>query len=223
MTIPVSPFRSETGFLSPGFLVNPSGDISLSGNLLVSDSKLTVNGVTILEIENNTLKLSSEIVNSSLTNLEVFENFKVVGNTELIDTNNNVNISIVDGKIAINSTVEGNLDNIVIGELQPSAGTFTDLSANNATINLLTSTTTVIENLTVDASLTTNATVVSASITTAVIDTAEIAQATISNVSATEITANNININNQPTELFHATRKDYVDNRISALSIALGA
>ena len=33
----------------------------------------------------------------------------------------------------------------------------------------------------------------------------------------------NIEITNLPTEIDHATRKDYVDNRISAFSIAFGA
>jgi hypothetical protein len=37
------------------------------------------------------------------------------------------------------------------------------------------------------------------------------------------IAVNDVTINNIPTELYHATRKDYVDSRISALSIALGA
>jgi hypothetical protein len=39
----------------------------------------------------------------------------------------------------------------------------------------------------------------------------------------TDIEANDIKINNKPTELFHATRKDYVDTKVAALAIALGA
>jgi hypothetical protein len=42
-------------------------------------------------------------------------------------------------------------------------------------------------------------------------------------ITADDITADDITINNQPTEIYHATRKDYVDVRAIAFSIALGA
>lgn len=66
------------------------------------------------------------------------------------------------------------------------------------------------------------------------------ASATFTDVTASDVTASDatvtgtitvtgtatfddISINNIPTDVSHATRKDYVDNRISAFSIAFGA
>ena len=55
------------------------------------------------------------------------------------------------------------------------------------------------------------------------------ATASFTTVTASEVTVtgnatvDNVSINNQPTDAGHATRKDYVDNKISAFSIAFGA
>ena len=49
------------------------------------------------------------------------------------------------------------------------------------------------------------------------------ATAAFTTVTATDATVDNVSINNQPTDAGHATRKDYVDNKISAFSIAFGA
>jgi hypothetical protein len=206
-----SPFKSDTGFSSPGFLVSPTGSLSLSGDLLVSE--LVINGISILETEDSTVSLSSSIKNSSLTGLGQLERLKVKGDIFIEDIDDNINIEIVDGKITIVSTIVGNIDNVDIGQTSAGQGSFTILTAIDADINVssitqLNSNVAIIDDLT-STDLNTDS---------AIIGDASINQATIN-----ELSSDNVTVNEQPTSLSHATRKDYVDNRITALSIALGA
>jgi hypothetical protein len=187
MTVNISPLRSQAGFQSPGFLVSPTGDITIDGNFV--SSQLIVNGITILETEDSTPSLGSDIKNSSLTNLGVLNILEVRGDVSIVDISDNTNISIVDGQITVSSVTKGSLDNIAIGQTSAAEAMFTDVDADNLTLT-----------------------------TTAIIPTLA-----STDITSTDISADDIEITNQPTELNHATRKDYVDNRISALSIALGA
>jgi hypothetical protein len=141
------------------------------------------------------------------------ERLELKGDLEIVDLTDTLVLSIVDGTVIISSLSTGLLDNIDIGQTIPALGSFTTLNADTGTVDLLTSTTAVIDDLTVSQSTITESTVTTITITTATIASAEIS----------ELTSDNIEITQQPTELYHATRKDYVDNRISALSIALGA
>jgi hypothetical protein len=197
MTVNISPLRSQAGFQSPGFLVSPTGDITIDGNFI--SSQLVVNGITILETEDSTVSLGTDIKNSSLTNLGVLNILEVGGDVSIVDISDNTNISIVDGQITISSVAKGSLDNIAIGQTSAAEAAFTDIDADNLT-------------------LTTAATIPTLTTTTASITTL-----TATDITSTDISVDDIEITNQPTELNHATRKDYVDNRISALSIALGA
>jgi len=223
MNVNISPFRSETGFLSPGFLVDPAGDILLSGNLTITNQQFKINEIVILEIDNGELKLSSEIKNSSLTNLEVLEKLKVIGNTEIFDLQNNSNIEITNGKITITSTTKGNLDNVVIGQNIPVEGLFTDLTSSTALIDSITATTSTTTTASITTLSSNSSSIDNLTVSVALLDEATITDATINDATITELKSDNVTVNEQPTELFHATRKDYVDNRISALSIALGA
>jgi hypothetical protein len=197
MTVNISPLRSQAGFQSPGFLVSPTGDITIDGNFV--SSQLIVNGITVLETEDSTPSLGSDIKNSSLTNLGVLNILEVRGDVSIVDISDNTNISIVDGQITVSSVTKGSLDNIAIGQTSAAEAMFTDVDADNLTLT----TTAIIPTLTTTA----------ASVTTLA----------STDITSTDISADDIEITNQPTELNHATRKDYVDNRISALSIALGA
>lgn len=202
MTVTISPLRSQAGFQSPGFLVGPTGDVTIDGNFV--SSQLVVNGITVLETEDSTPSLGSDIKNSSLTNLGVLNVLEVNGDVSITDIADNINISIVDGLVTINSTTKGALDNIAIGQTTAAEANFTDINADNLTL------TTALVTSSLDA-------------TTATITTATVTTATVTTLTTTDISADNIEITDQPTQLNHATRKDYVDNRISALSIALGA
>lgn len=202
MTVNISPLRSQAGFQSPGFLVGPTGDLTIEGNFI--SSQLIVNGISVLETEDSTPSLGSDIKNSSLTNLGVLNILEVRGDVSILDIADNTNISIVDGQITVVSVTKGTLDNIAIGQVTAAEAAFTDIDADTLTLTA----SAVIPNLTT---------------TTGTITTVNSSDITSTNITATDLTVDDIEITNQPTELNHATRKDYVDNRISALSIALGA
>ena len=192
MTVTISPLRSQAGFQSPGFLVGPTGDVTIDGNFV--SSQLIVNGILLLETEDSTPSLGSDIKNSSLTNLGVLNILEVSGDVSITDIADNINISIVDGLVTVNSTTKGAMDNIAIGQTTAAEANFTDINADNLTLTTALAT----------SSLTATT-------------------ATVTTLTTTDVSADNIEITDQPTQLNHATRKDYVDNRISALSIALGA
>jgi hypothetical protein len=222
MTVTVSPLKADAGFFSPGFSVSPEGDIFFSGTLSTTQ-QLIINGISLFETDDSTVSLSSDIRNSSLTNLGKLERLELKGNLEIVDLTDTLALSIINGTVIISSLTTGLLDNIDIGQTTPALGSFTTLDADIGTVTSLASTTAVIDNLTVSQSTITESTVTTITITSATIASATVASATVASAEISELTSDNIEITQQPTELYHATRKDYVDNRISALSIALGA
>jgi hypothetical protein len=192
MAVTFSPLTSQAGFSSPGFVVSPTGDLTISGS--ASFESIIINGTTLLDPDNPE-ELNNQIITSSLTslgilvglnvtgNINVVGNVDVTGNTNIKDSQNNENLVIDDGVITLSSTTKGNIDNIALGQNIPAEANITFLTANDGVITVLSSTT----------------------------------------IQTEDIAADDIVINNQPTELFHSTRKDYVDNRVSAFSIAFGA
>jgi hypothetical protein len=234
------PFRSTHGFESPGFLVSPTGQLTISsgstlefndrvdinGSLYVSD-QIYINLIPLLDLSDPLVnKLSPSITESFLTKLDTLQNLDVQGNVYIQDNSNNVNFSITDGQILISSVLTGLLDNIDIGVTIPANGYFNFISANNDLA--------VAGEIFFDVKLTgPEADIVTINSTTGnittvnstFINTTEVNSTTgnIDVVNSIEISVDDITINNTPTELFHATRKDYVDNRISAFAIAFGA
>ena len=201
MTIKYIPFESRTGFKSPGFEVTPLGDItanSLKINITeaLDVPSLKVAGIDIINNDDSSFSLGDSIINSSLQRLGTLEYLNIEGDL-MMTKGSSWTVSVVDGKITLLSGPEvGTLDNIDIGSTAPALGTFTDVVSDT----LLTDTLDVTGVSTLD-SLYVNYDVL-------VVGTLEV----------TDIT-----INNQPTEIYHATRKDYVDNKISAFAIAFGA
>jgi hypothetical protein len=184
MTVVRSPLRSESGFVSPNFLVSDqgnltafnlslSGDISLAGDLttdsnlnvtgnIISNS-ITINGVSLVVNVDDGIELNKEIKQSGLEKLGVLEILDVRGDVIIEGEDSSEVLTIRDGIVLITSQETGSLDNINIGLTTPAEAAFT------------------------------------------------------------EIEVDDVKINNTPTELFHATRKDYVDTTAAALAIALGA
>jgi hypothetical protein len=190
MAITKLPFRAESGFVSPGFSVSPTGDltsinVSATGNLSVSQNlsitgnistngnltvagqiqsdSIVLNGIVLIDTDSTVLGLNTDIKESGLTKLGTLEVLQVNGDSFLKNSSNVNILTIVDGIITITSQSTGNIDNVIIGESLPTAGYFTEINSNNITVA------------------------------------------------------------NTPTEPYHATRKDYVDTTIAALSIALGS
>jgi hypothetical protein len=199
MTIKYIPFESRTGFKSPGFEVTPLGDItanSLNVTQELDVQSLKVGGIEIINNDDSSFSLGDSIINSSLQRLGTLEYLNIEGDL-MMTKGSSWTVSVVDGKITLLSGPQvGTLDNIDIGSTAPALGTFTDVVSDT----LLTDTLDVTGVATLD-SLYVNYDMV-------VVGTSEV----------TDIT-----INNQPTEVYHATRKDYVDTKISAFAIAFGA
>lgn len=230
MSATFSPLRSTHGFQSPGFNVDPTGVVTIAGTVTLDDTisvqQVFIQGVQILENVDSTISLGTEIKNSSLSRLGKLEELEITGDLYLRNLTNDVNISVVGGVITINSTTVGNLDNIIIGTTTPVDAFFQDVTVGeigdektltvNGIIDVLTSGTIPILNNTTLTSTTGNITTVNA---TTVNGTTGI----ITDITSTDIEADDIVINNTPVDQDHATRKDYVDTRITAFSIAFGA
>jgi hypothetical protein len=240
MTATFKPLRSTHGFQSPGFLVSPTGQLTIASgstlelndrvdinnSLYVSD-QIYINDVPLLDLTDPLVnKLSPLITESYLTRLDTLQELFVQGNVNIQDDQGNININITDGTMIISSVAVGFLDNINIGVAAPANGYFNFLSVNN----VLTVDDTAFFNLSLSSPLadivtlnsdTGNITTVNSSIGN--ITTLNSTTGNIDIVNSIELSVDDITINNTPVEPFHATRKDYVDNRISAFAIAFGA
>lgn len=171
MPVEFTPFKSDTGFASPGFVVDIQGNVLLDNNITI-EGNATVNGIlfaenvqfgganfsfNIIENDDSVISLSPLITNSNLRNLGVLERLEVDGDVLIGIASTNF-ITIDNGSVVISSSSTGNLDNMEIGANTPADAAF---------------------------------------ITAASTD--------------------------QPTVAAHLTRKDYVDSRVTAFSIAFGA
>jgi hypothetical protein len=131
---------------------------------------------------------------------------------------------VVNGTTVLNSADPTELNNQIITSSLTSLGTLTglniagNLTVNNGTITMNSSSIGSINNITIGQT-----TPRSATFTTLTATGGNITTLVSDDIQADDIQADDISINNQPVELFHATRKDYVDNRVSAFSIAFGA
>ena len=235
MSATFKPLRSTHGFQSPGFLVSPTGKITISSgetqvfndrvdinsDLYVSD-QIYINNVPLLDLTDPLVnKLNSAITESSLTRLDVLQELNVNGDINIEDEVGNINISIVTGEISITSTTLGSINNIAIGLTTPADATFNVVTINNTLsvsndVTFITSINGPTGNITTVNSTTGNITTVNST-------TGNITTVNATDVNTDNVTVDDITINNTPVELFHATRKDYVDNRITAFSIAFGA
>lgn len=235
MSASFKPLRSTHGFQSPGFLVSPTGKITvtsgeaqvfndrvnINNSLYVSD-QIFIDNVPLLDLTDPSVnKLNSSITESFLTRLATLQELNVDGDVDIQDGSGNINISIVAGEVVINSTTLGTIDNIDIGQTTPADAAFNFVTINNTlsvdgTVTLQSSVTGPTGNITTVNSTTGNITTVNST-------TGNITTVNATDVNTDEMTVDDITINNTPVELFHATRKDYVDNRITAFSIAFGA
>ena len=131
---------STSGFRSPGFSVDGSGNFAVT--TIDATGALRINGADVL----STTTLASTVVNSSLTSVGTLKDLTVnsvnpislstTGNTTLTSaayqlsaTNITLNSS---GAIVLTPVVTSNIDNFNIGSTTPGTGTFTTLSATDA-------------------------------------------------------------------------------------------
>ena len=127
---------SDFGFKSPGFLVSDTGSIVAAS---VNASSLLINGNVVLSAGGDTL--SPLVVNSSLETTGVLTGLTVNGNI-ILRQGSAQRISIIDGRVRINSGLLGSIDNVDIGTTTPARVTATridvttSLTANNVTISM---------------------------------------------------------------------------------------
>lgn len=193
MGVIYSKFQVEQGFETNSFNVDESGNIV---GVSIDVDTIKLGGTTLFQAGGTGQTLPSFITISSLTQLGTLTELTVEGN-----------VTITDGLVSITSDTLGSLDNIEIGSTTPAAGTFTELTATSS-ISLTSLSTGSMDN--VEIGLTTPA-------------QAEFTEVTATDLTVDEIASDNVTLNLEPTNINHATRKDYVDRKIAAFSIAFGA
>jgi len=210
-------FQSKFGFESPGFNVDEEGNVSLASLVIDSGADESVLRVDNIIIKGTQLVEGGESTTISLGDGITGSNLRRVGTLDFLDIDGDLTISegstpyfsVVDGVVNISSSSNiGKIDNIEIGLAVPRAASFTSLNVGPGdSAGELSVQGEIIG--TGNLSITGNADI-----------GARIAADT---VEVNTLTSDSITINNQPTQTSDATRKDYVDTRISAFSIAFGA
>ena len=197
MTIQYIPLESKSGFKSPGFYVDETGRVFVNELIITPENGLSVLRADDLYVRGVQLLEGAGDGSSllALGNNIIASSLTRLGTQEYLNVSGNISFS--QGANAYISVVNG---------VVAIASVSTTGSINNITVGLTTP-------------------AASKFTTTTVTGTATVQGASVLNtVTATSIsTPGNIEIGTLPTVANHATRKDYVDNRISAFAIAFGA
>lgn len=236
MAVTYNPFVSKYGFKSDGFEVDSSGNIT-AGNL--ETQNITVNNDIVADsIDVSTIKLDGSVLFGSGEGSQAFQ----IEKDFIISEGSTPYLSVINGQVSINNRFDsvGTIDNVDIGTVSPAIGIFTDLTSSNITGNLANFTNIrtselgipVLEsNTNLDLSAK-NAVVFRINgVNKGRIDDSgidiPIVNTTINNTSIGANTPStgaftSATVLNQPTSAASVTRKDYVDNQISAFAIAFG-
>lgn len=196
MAIAYQPLESKSGFKSPGFLVDETGNVTVNGEFRTTQ-EFKVNGVQVIDDTDSVVSLGESIRASYLTRLGTLEFLNIDGDFTIAQGSSPY-FSVINGHIEMESFQDvGRIDNVELGLKTPAPASFT-------TVNIGPGDST--GELTVQG----NMLVTGTSVVGPLVNVGGIAVSGV--LSSTE----------QPTAVSHLTRKDYVDNRISALAIALG-
>jgi hypothetical protein len=193
MSISQKPLRSESGFASPGFIADTYGNINITGDF-------KVNGVNLVGGAN----LPSTTVNSNLTSVGTLVALTVTG--MLAITGNGVTSSI---------------NNTLIGNVTPLAGTFTTL--NVTTLNVAQINNTLIGNVTPLAgtfttlNVTTLLNIETGSISIKPVTVGSLDNVIIGGTTPLASTFTKVTITQTPATATDATTKNYVDNANATL------
>jgi hypothetical protein len=130
MTVIYSPLESSYGFISPGFTVDTTGNITtpnltvtnvvMSGDLVANGanfssalSTIRINGV----IKLSATALGATVVTSSLTSVGTLTGLTINGQ-----------LTVSNSVIQLTSITVGTIDNVNIGSTTPGTGQFTSLT-----------------------------------------------------------------------------------------------
>lgn len=191
MTVQQKQFRSEFGFRSPEFLVDDSGNLT-AGSLTTANlnsTTISIAGAPIIESN----RITENITNSSLETLGILQSLTVNGDV-LLRKNNITRLSVINGRIVVNSLTTGSMDNIDIGQTTPG-------KVNTYQLN-------VIDRNGVNGEFVADGANISFDAAT---------------ITGTVTYVENISVNAAPTSGLHLARKDYVDNSVIAFAVAFGA
>jgi len=191
MTVQQKQFRSEFGFRSPEFLVDDSGNLT-AGSLTTANlnsTTISIAGAPIIESN----RITENITNSSLETIGILQSLTVNGDV-LLRKNNITRLSVINGRVVVNSLTTGAMDNIDIGQNAPG-------KVNTYQLN-------VIERNGVNGEFVADGANISFDAAT---------------ITGTVTYVENISVNAAPTSGLHLARKDYVDNSVIAFAVAFGA
>lgn len=216
MAVNYTPLKSEYGFQSPNFTVSPSGNIvanDVVANNITADSisssaeELTLEnfvlaGSNIFTSNNTSINFLNDITASGIT-VSLDLTSTNIRNTSAIDLDSSIRVSIKNSPLNLTSytSLERNA-------LEAEAGDIIFNSSENK-INYYDTSWKSIGN----GNLIINGTTITA---------ASNVDITIDPQGIGEVIVSDLKIINNPTETYHATRKDYVDKKITALAIAFG-
>jgi hypothetical protein len=191
MTVQQKQFRSEFGFRSPEFLVDDSGNLT-AGSLTTANlnsTTISIAGAPIIESN----RITENITNSSLETLGILQSLTVNGDV-LLRKNNITRLSVINGRVVVNSLTTGSMDNIDIGQT-------TSGKVNTYQLN-------VVDRNGVNGEFVADGANISFDAAT---------------ITGTVTYVENISVNAAPTSGLHLARKDYVDNSVIAFAVAFGA
>ena len=191
MTVQQKQFRSEFGFRSPEFLVDDSGNLT-AGSLTTANlnsTTISIAGAPIIESN----RITENITNSSLETLGILQSLTVNGDV-LLRKNNITRLSVINGRVVVNSLTTGSIDNIDIGQTTPG-------KVNTYQLN-------VIDRNGVNGEFVADGANISFDAAT---------------ITGTVTYVENISVNAAPTSGLHLARKDYGDNSVIAFAVAFGA
>ena len=193
MAIAYQPLESKSGFKSPGFIVDPQGNVTVtsitvqaretdgagSAESIITVDNIIIRGTQLVQggEDSSFVAFGDGITGSNLQRLGILQYLDVIGETRLVNGSSSLNIE--DDSIDIVSETVGTLENFNIGSTTPGTATFT--TTTTSTLNAVT--------------------------------------AAVTSLAA----SGNITTTQSPTSSNHLTRKDYVDSRIAAFAIAFGA
>lgn len=206
MTATFVQFNSDTGFKSPNFSIDSVGRLTLSADA-VFDNNLTVTGTIFA----NVISFGDEARNISII--------------DAVETPDGPTYELSDQITLSNLRRLGVLDNLEVeGDVFFGRSSTTYFQLDDGTLRLFSLERGGIQNVDIGTDAPGDAKFIHVDIGD--VDSTGGRLNVIGNVSVEsgDISIDgDINITNTPTNIDHATRKDYVDNRISAFSIAFGA
>lgn len=216
MPVTFNPFISKSGFKSGDFEVDSLGDLTakdIVANTILATSidaaSITINGVPV--IGNN---------DSTINTFQIETDF-------IVSEGSTPYLSIINGQVTITNRSDsvGKIDNIDIGTNTPGIGNFTSISTGVLGIPSIASSTNL--NLAANNAIvfqingTNRGRINEDGLDIPVVNTT-INNTVIGNTTPTTGSFTSVTLSNAPSLPSSATRKDYVDNQISAFAIAFG-